>query len=469
MLDQAFRWAYSVVQNLLPLSSADAADSEPSPHESPLPAVAFRPNPPRAAHLKCKCYLRNVLPYACPLTHASIGSKLIILVTGESFAGKDYTAGLWVSYFSVKGIRAGMVSISDAIKAEYAEATGADLSRLLGDRAYKEQHRPALTAFYQDRVRQRPQLPEEQFLKVVHGAGDVELLFVTGMTDEAPVATFSPLVPDSRLLEVRVQVDEETLQARRKYERVADGDAGSSDKRATNTRASRPSSLKHRLCLIFQNDTVGDKAAIEFAVQHLHPFFDAKLQRLADMVRSIPDFPRSGIDFRHVLNVAQQPGGLTLCTSLLQDHFTKDWNKVDMMVSCETGGFIFASALAAHIGIPLALVRQGVKLPPPVLSIEKSTSHISSYSSSSESIQRRFELGRGVISRGASVVVVDDVLATGKSLLAVLHLVTEAGVSPEDVSVMVVAEFPIHRGRQLLLQEGFGRVSVQSLLIYGGE
>ena len=64
--------------------------------------------------------------------------------------------------------------------------------------------------------------------------------------------------------------------------------------------------------------------------------------------------------------------------------------------------------------------------------------------------------------------VVDDVLATGNTLCAVLQLLTKAGVDVENISVMVVAEFPVHRGRQVLCQHGFGRVNVQSLLIFGG-
>jgi adenine/guanine phosphoribosyltransferase-like PRPP-binding protein len=63
--------------------------------------------------------------------------------------------------------------------------------------------------------------------------------------------------------------------------------------------------------------------------------------------------------------------------------------------------------------------------------------------------------------------VVDDVLSTGETLCAVLHLLEEAGV--EDVRVMVVAEFPFHRGRKLLHDRGFDMVNVQSLLVFGGD
>jgi adenine/guanine phosphoribosyltransferase-like PRPP-binding protein len=75
---------------------------------------------------------------------------------------------------------------------------------------------------------------------------------------------------------------------------------------------------------------------------------------------------------------------------------------------------------------------------------------------------------RYVVRKNATVVVVDDVLSTGRTLCAVLQLLSEAGVNVEDVSVMVVAEFPVHRGRELLRRCGFGGIRIQSLLVFGG-
>ena len=77
-------------------------------------------------------------------------------------------------------------------------------------------------------------------------------------------------------------------------------------------------------------------------------------------------------------------------------------------------------------------------------------------------------MGGDLIPRGTSVVVVDAVLATGKTLCTVLQILEDSGISAENVSVTVVAEFPVHRDRELLPKQGFGRVNVQSLLVIGG-
>ncbi len=466
----AVRWVYNVANDLLSLSSgAYGADLGPDPRDAALATKAFGPNRPRLARLKHSLDPRNVLAYACPLPKAPVGQKLIILVTGESCAGKDYCAEVWVSVFITctrKSLRARAVSISDAIKREYAAATGADLNRLLWNRAYKEQHRPALTTFFQGQARQRPQLPEEHFLNVVYGAVDVDVLLITGMRDEAPVAALSHMVPDSRLLEVRVQASEQTRRARRGCHGGDDASDDNKDNDDTNKGRSSLTVLDYRPSLIFDNDTTGNEAAKRFAEHSLLPFFHEELQRLTHMVRPVPDFPRPGIEFHHVLDISQQPGGLTLCTSLLQTHFTGDWANVDAVACCEAGGFVYASALASRVDVPLVLIREAGKLPPPTVSVIKPPSHISSLAFT-DAKEKRIEMERDVVPRGASVVVVDDVLSTGETLCAVLQLLNEAGIGTEDISIMAVAEFPVHRGRELLRRRGFGRVNIQSLLVFG--
>ncbi|KAL6884151.1 hypothetical protein HDV57DRAFT_447001 [Trichoderma longibrachiatum] len=456
----AVQWVYDVARDLLPLSGgAYGADLGPDPRDAALAARAFGPNRPRLARLKRGADPCNLLAYGCPLPRAPMDPKLIILVTGDSGAGKDYCADVWASVLSNSApatVTARVVSISDATKREYAAATGADLKALLQDRAYKEQHRPALTAFFQDQVRRRPRLPEEHFRGAVHGAADADVLLITGMRDEAPVAALSHLVPDSRLIEVCVNASEETLRARRGYP-SGDGDRG------------RPRSAALDWCsnFSFNNDNHGREAVERFAQRCLVPFLHRDLQRLASMVRSVPNFPRPGIEFRHVLGICREPGGLALCTKLLQSQLGDGWAKTDAVVCCEAGGFVFASPLAERVGVPLVVVREAGKLPPPTVSVAKPSSHVSR-PESDVSREKRIEMERDAVRRGASVVVVDDVLATGETLSAVLQLLGEAGISAEQIDVVVVAEFPAHRGRQLLRRRGFGRVNVRSLLVFGG-
>lgn len=465
------QWVYDVAENFLALSGCRGvygADLGPDPRDFALSTKAFGPNRSDLAYLKRKMDPQDVLAYACPLPKISLGQKIIILVTGESCAGKDFSADVWASVLSRRNIThygqltTRVVSISGATKREYAAATGADLGRLLWDRAYKEQHRPALTAFFKEQVRERPNLAEEQFLNVARGAADVDVLLITGMRDEAPLAAFSHLVSECRLIEVYVQASEQRRQSRGGR---CDGDGYDSTSKSDGNE-SEPKVLPYRPSLIFTNDLAGSEAAEKFAKHHLLPFFHHDLQDLADMMRMVPDFPRQGIDFRHVLGIAQERGGLALCSSLLRSHFAGDWNMVDSVACCESGGFIFASALAQQVDVPLLLIRKAGKLPPPTVSAAKHLSYISS-AVPGDASEGRIELELDRVPEG-EVVVVDDVLSTGNTLCAVLRLLEKAGVRSENVSVMVVAEFPVHRGRELLRWSGFGRTSVQSLLVFGG-
>ncbi|KAJ4422948.1 hypothetical protein N0V82_002342 [Gnomoniopsis sp. IMI 355080] len=449
----AVGWVYKVARDLLPLSSGVySADLGPDPRDGVLAAQAFGPNVLRLTRLKEAFDPHNILAYACPLPKAREKLRLVVLVTGDSGAGKDYCSFIWVSAFTDQGHTARAVSISEVTKREYAAATGADLDRLFQDRDYKEQHRPDLTKFFHDQVQQHPRLLEKQFISVVRSAEDVDVLLVTGMRDEAPVATFSHLVPESRLLEVRVEANEETRLARR-------GCYGKIDK-DSNGRSNCAS-------LTFLNEACGSGSAEAFARTHLIPFLHPSLQKLAAMACPISDFPRPGIEFRHILNISQQPGGLELCSSLLHTHFTGDWAKVSTIASIEVGGIVFASALAARVQAPLALIRKAGKLPPPTVEVMKESSHIAEAVDGS-TVGEKIAIELTAIPREGLIVLLDDVLATGTTLCAMLRLLRKAGVGVERLRVIVVAEFPFHQGRALLHQQGFKDVIVQSLLVFSG-
>ncbi|GAP93065.1 putative phosphoribosyl transferase domain protein [Rosellinia necatrix] len=485
----AAQWVYDVAGDLLRLPEGHrgvyGADLGPDPRDAALAATAFRPNGARLARLKHEFDPHGVLSYACPLPPSphhhrrrGNGPELVILVTGESCAGKDYCAGVWAARLAAtRGCVARAACISDATKRAYAAASlspsGVDLDRLHSDRAYKERHRPALTAFFARQARRRPRVREENFFQVVREAGDVDVLFVTGAREAAPVATLARLVPDRRVLEVRVEVGAEVRRAR-------GGCGGGNDEESNGggDDGETPEVLPYRPDFVFNNDAPGSEAAEKFADDRLLPLVHDDLRRLAALVAPVPDFPRPHINFQHVLGIAQRPGGLALCTSLLRRAYADrgDWADVGAVVCCEAGGFIYAAALAVGVGAPLALIRDAGKLPPPVVAGAKhAPSHISSAAITTTTTagggdrsKTMIEMGRDAVpARGVPAVLVDDVLASGETLCAALRLLRGAGVDPADVAVLVVMEFPVHGGRALLRDRGFGAVRIRSLLVCG--
>lgn len=462
----ATRWVYDVCESLLPVCVGTySADLGPDPRDADLAARAFGPNVSRIARLKLQSDPHHVLAYTCPFIGAVLGPKIVIAITGDHGAGKDTCADIWASTLMKQRVIGRVASISDVTKQEYAEAYDIDLNRLLHEREFKEQHREKLAQFFQEQVRQRPKLPEEHFINLVKSAGDVDVLLITGMRDKALVATLGRVVPSCKLLDVRVVASAAT----RRNRRWADGNVctdikpGERDDDCLTSYTERD--VDYQPSFTFDNEAPGREAAEQFAQSHLLPLFHEDLRQLSDMVRSVPGFPNVSIDFRHVLGISEIKNGLRMCTALLDSHFHGNWDKVDAIVACEADGFIYASALAERVGVRLALVRKKGTLPPPIISVIKSPSHMSTLTSSSKQ-ESSFEIGAHVVSTGASVVVVDDVLASGETLCAVLELLKRAEVRLNDISILVVAEFPLHGGRQFLREKGFGSVHLQSLLVF---
>ncbi|KAJ4112489.1 hypothetical protein NW768_011655 [Fusarium equiseti] len=461
------RWVYDVVDSLLPMcKGVYSADLGPDPRDAELMTRAFGPNLRRLVGLKQTFDPHRVLPYACPLSQDMLPQKVVVLVTGKHAAGKDYCANIWASQIRQNGYSSHVVCISDVTKRNYAVSTGADLNRLLHDRDYKETHRVRLSGFYQAQLAQRPRLGQEHFLNATKSS-DVDVLFITGLREEAPVSKLWYLVANVRLIDVRIEANDETRNIHRNRHingtLIVPEDAREVEVKVTSS--------EHRPCFTFSNNVGSGDSICDFAKANLLPLLSEDLRRLAGMVRSVSDFPRAGIEFRHVLDICSHAGGIALCTKMLKKHYHGNWNEVDAIVSCATGGFVFASPLAQAVNVPMVPICKAGKFPPPTISVKKRMSHISSKAHNGVEIEaiESIEIDANALRKGARVVVIDDVLATGRTLQATIELLLKIGVSIEDISVMVVAEFPVHVGRARLRQFRLGRVGVQSLLVFDGE
>ncbi|KAJ6008208.1 Adenine phosphoribosyltransferase [Penicillium herquei] len=202
-------WVYQTVYGLLPAcNGVYSADLGPDPLDNRLAEKAFGPNMRRLTRLKATLDPHNVLPCGSTFRHESLRQQTIVMVTGDIGVGKDHCAGVWSSTLkrlSNCSLEVKIVSISEATKQEYAAVTGADPFRLNEDRDYKESHQQALTEFFHRQLQTRPQLQEEHFLKVVNDAQDADVLFITGIREEAPVTAYAHLLPDKKLLDIRIE------------------------------------------------------------------------------------------------------------------------------------------------------------------------------------------------------------------------------------------------------------------------
>ena len=136
------------------------------------------------------------------------------------------------------------------------------------------------------------------------------------------------------------------------------------------------------------------------------------VERNADLkalVRTIPDFPKPGIQFRAITTLLLDPNGLA--TSVTRMAAMVD-GPIDIVAGVEARGFVFGAALARELGKGLVLVRKRGKLPGNTIAEDYDLEY------GSDSL----EMHDDAIQRDARILLVDDLLATGGTALAAVRL-----------------------------------------------
>ena len=168
---------------------------------------------------------------------------------------------------------------------------------------------------------------------------------------------------------------------------------------------------------------------------------------LKTLIREVPDFPKPGINFYDITTLLKHPEGLRKVVDAMAEKFKDE--KVEAVIGIEARGFIFAPALAYHIGAGFVPVRKPSKLP----------AECASVSYDLEYGKDTLEIHRDAVARGHRVIICDDVLATGGTAKAVVNLVESLG--GEVVGLGFVVELEFLPGRKKL--EGY---DVRSLIKY---
>lgn len=139
------------------------------------------------------------------------------------------------------------------------------------------------------------------------------------------------------------------------------------------------------------------------------------MKKIEEYVRSIPDFPEKGIVFRDITSVLQDADGLRLAIDSMQALL----NDVDydLLLGAESRGFIFGVPIAYNMKKPFIPVRKKGKLPCETVSVEYALEYGTA----------EIEIHKDSIKPGQRVVIVDDLMATGGTIEAIIKLVEELG------------------------------------------
>ncbi len=164
-------------------------------------------------------------------------------------------------------------------------------------------------------------------------------------------------------------------------------------------------------------------------------------------IRDIPDFPKPGIMFKDITPLLGNAAALRASISSLSEPYA--CQSIDAIVGIESRGFIFGAAVAHELNKGFIPIRKPGKLPADVLSV----SYALEYG------EDTVEIHRDALTAGQSVVIMDDVLATGGTMAAACELVEKTGA--DVVGLAFLVELGFLEGRAKL-----GDHTIHSVLTY---
>ena len=174
------------------------------------------------------------------------------------------------------------------------------------------------------------------------------------------------------------------------------------------------------------------------------------MKKLEDYVVSIPDFPEEGIIFRDVTSILQDKDGLRLAVDQIQEQL--EGLDFDVVLGPESRGFIFGVPIAYNMNKSFVPVRKKGKLPRETVEMEYDLEYGKAV----------IEMHKDAIKKGDKVVIIDDLIATGGTIEAIVKLVENLG--GEIVKIAFLMELEGLKGRDKLAD-----YSVASVIKYPGK
>lgn len=160
------------------------------------------------------------------------------------------------------------------------------------------------------------------------------------------------------------------------------------------------------------------------------------MSNLAAHIRSIPDFPKKGINFKDITTLLKDPHAFQAAVSGFKEHYAS--TSIDKVVGIESRGFILGAALAHQLRAGFVPVRKPGKLPAPTLKQEYTLEYGVDC----------IEIHKDAILPGEKILIHDDLLATGGTAAATCALVEQMQGSIIGLSFLI--ELSFLKGRQRL-------------------
>lgn len=170
------------------------------------------------------------------------------------------------------------------------------------------------------------------------------------------------------------------------------------------------------------------------------------------LVRTVPDFPKPGIQFRDITTLIGHGHGMASAIRHLAD--LAAGHRPDTIAGMEARGFIFGAAVAAHMGLGFLPVRKPGKLPVPTIGVDYDLEYGTD----------RLEIDASAVSPGQRILIIDDLIATGGTATAATTLLRGAGAQVDQA--LFVIDLPDLGGADRLREQALG---VESLMAFEGD
>ena len=173
---------------------------------------------------------------------------------------------------------------------------------------------------------------------------------------------------------------------------------------------------------------------------------------IKSVIKTVPDYPKPGIMFRDVTSILEDHTAFSKSIALLLEHFEP--LKFDKIAGTEARGFLFGAPLAIELGIGFVPVRKPNKLPRKTIS----------QSYELEYGMDMLEIHADAIKPGERVLMIDDLLATGGTMVATANLIRELGGIADHAGFVI--SLPDLGGEERLNEHG---ITCHSLCHFDGE
>jgi adenine phosphoribosyltransferase len=171
---------------------------------------------------------------------------------------------------------------------------------------------------------------------------------------------------------------------------------------------------------------------------------------LKTIIRTVPDFPKKGINFFDITTLLKDPSAFREASDLIYERYKH--LKIDKVIGIESRGYIFGSHLAYRLNCGFVPIRKPGKLPAEKISENYSLEYGTN----------TIEMHVDAVKPGENVIIHDDLLATGGTMKAACNLVEKLGGKVAGISFLI--ELSFLKGKNLL-----EKYDVYSLIEYDSE